>query len=1032
MLRIFLSLLGSFLFLTTMAQTPDWQNPEMIGQNKQAAHATLIPYQSESSALTFKPEKSKFYKSLNGNWRFQFLPKPGDTPAAFSETAYDASGWDEIPVPSNWQVLGYGQPIYTNIKHPFPANPPKVPEDANETGLYRTTFTVPADWEDRKVFLHFAGVQSAMNVWVNGQKIGYSQGSMTPAEFDITEALVEGENLLAVQVIRWSDGSYLEDQDFWRLSGIYRDVFLFATPKIHIRDFYARPNFGENLWQASLKIDTYIKNYGTKKGKKLQMQYTLYDRNNREVFDAIFPALRTIKGGEETKVEFGWPVQSPHLWSAENPNLYTLVIRLLNKKMDVQEVIATRIGFRKSEIKNGQLLVNDRPVYIKGVNRHEVHPDFGRAITEESMIQDIKLMKQHNFNAVRTSHYPNQTRWYELCDEYGLYVFDEANIESHELRDAGKSVVHDPAFEKAFIDRGISMVHRDKNHPSIIVWSLGNEADLGKNFYPMAEAMKAIDPTRPFHYEDRDIKEYSRTTINDFDIQSNMYAGPEEIKYLHDKDPTRPVILCEYSHAMGNSNGNFAEYWETFEDPAYPRLQGGFIWDWVDQGLRKKTEDGVSYFAYGGDYGDTPNDGNFCFNGLVFADREIQPALLEVKKAQQNVTVRWEGSMNSRVIITNKYDFLNLDFLKLRWEMVEDGKVIQAGEFDDLSIAPKKEMVLPIPCDLSLAKSMREYFLNLSFVLKENNMWADRGYEMAWEQLDMRQILVLDQVFGMAQPGDDIESSADSLSWLLKTPQATWSIDKQTGQLTSVTDGETTLTLQGPLPNIWRAPVDNDEGGEERSYAHRWRAYGLDQVQNQVDSVSVEDNILTTAGRLIAKGGELSYQISYEVYYDGYVAVEVALEVPEDAPPLPRVGTLWKLPEATDQLQWYGRGPHESHWDRKAGARVGLYQGSVADQYVNYGKPQENGNKTDVRWMSLTNANGSGIKVKAAAGYLNMGAHHYSLENLTAAKHPYDLKRTDKVSLHLDHQQMGVGGDDSWNPRTHEEYLLKRYFNRFN
>ena len=1020
-------LITVMMSVSMLAQVPDWQNEKIIGKNKTQPHATLIPYQDEVAALSFNPKSSQYYRSLNGNWKFQFLTKPADTPADFFKSDFDDSKWDQIVVPSNWQVKGYGQPIYTNIKHPFEANPPKVPEDNNETGLYRRDFNIPANWDGRQIFLHFEGVQSAFYVWVNGREVGYSQGSMTPAEFNITDFVQAGNNDIAVQVIRWSDGSYLEDQDFWRLSGIFREVFLFSTPEVHIRDFFVKTSFGATLDQSALEIDADFINYGEKKAKKYQLQINLYDQSNHTVFSASFPALKKLNPGTKEKFTFSWPVPNPKLWSAETPYLYTLSLQLMDKKFNHVETLSAKVGFRKVEIKDGQLLVNEKPIYIKGVNRHEIHPMYGRAVTEESMIQDIKLMKQNNINAVRTSHYPNQTRWYELCDEYGLYVFDEANVESHELRDARKSPVHNPSWEAAFIDRGISMVERDKNHPSIIVWSLGNETDMGPNFHAMQKAMKAIDDSRPFHYEDRDVTKYNRTTLGEFDFIANMYAGIEECEELIKKDPSRPLILCEYSHAMGNSNGNFFKYWETFEK--HPRMQGGFIWDWVDQGLLKETEDGTEYFAYGGDYGDTPNDANFCFNGLIFSDRKPQPALAEVKKVQQFVKVDWAEQEDGRINIRNTYDFVNLNFLDIYWEVIEDGVAIQSGEMKQVNIAPGQSREIPIPFSKSSFARNKEYFLNLSFRLHEDESWADKGFEQAWEQLPINKpealasTPVLEESFTVEQDEYFYEVSSANFGFKLS---------KQTGKIIQWTHKDLPPSLSGAIPNIWRAPIDNDTGGGNRSFLARWKKYGLDQTEIEIENVSMSslessDKAVAfiVTGWLKAKGGHIAFGVKYKADTRGMMQVEVHYTMPEGIPPLPRIGSQWQLPHQYDQLRWYGRGPHEAYWDRKHGARIGLYEGSVENQYVDYDKPQENGNKADVRWLTLTNASGKGLLISAPFGkVINFSAHHYSQENLTAAKHPFDLKRADLLTLNLDFQQMGLGGDDSWNPRTHEEFLL--------
>ncbi|MEM8889386.1 MAG: glycoside hydrolase family 2 TIM barrel-domain containing protein [Bacteroidota bacterium] len=1026
-----------FLLVSThlSAQDPEWQNPEVFSINKTKAHAALTPYPDEVGALSFDKNASPWRKSLNGNWKFQFLEKPADAPDDFYTASYDDSNWDAIEVPSNWQIKGYGQPIYTNIKHPFPATPPKVPADNNETGLYRRSFEVPADWAEKQIFLQFNGVQSACYVYLNGEMLGYSQGSMTPAEFDITGKAKVGSNQLSVKVIRWSDASYLEDQDFWRLAGIYREVFIYATPKVHIRDFKIETDLDETYSQGAFKLDAYIHNYGEKKAKGLQLQIALYDQDNKEVFNAGIPALKKINAGADSKVEFGWPVPDVNLWSAETPYLYTLTLQLLDKKFQVLEVISNKVGFRKVELKDGQLLVNGKAILLKGVNRHEIDPERGRAVTEAGMIRDIELMKQNNINAVRTSHYPNQTRWYELCDEYGLYIIDEANLESHDLRDQLKTPAKDNIWEAAFIDRGISMVERDKNFASIIIWSLGNETGIGPNLFAMRDAMVALDQTRPIHYEDRARKGYSYTSKNDFDFQSHMYAGVEHMITLTEEDPTRPVILCEYSHAMGNSNGNFYQYWETIEDPKYPRIQGGFIWDWADQGILKKTADGTEYFAYGGDFNDKPNDGNFCFNGLVSSDRTPHPALAEVKKVHQFVEVRWANEDKKAVIIKNKYEFQNLNFLNLKWSVLKNGEVDETGSIPVLDIAPGAEKEFPIAHSAPSAKSASaEYLFNFSFVLGEEEKWASEGFELAWEQLeyggnaDMMAISEEDKQISIREWDDHYQILNEDFSI---------SIDKETGLFTNWSKGDKAMSISGPHPNIWRALVDNDEGGGPLSFASRWKYFGYDKVSWEKSNISITEKGINEAkiptqiafkvdGNLTGAKEDIPVSIEYLIDGgSGDVSVSIEIEVPEKAPVLPRVGTYWKVPKSMDQMSWYGRGPHESYWDRKHGAPMGIYTGSVRDQYFEYGRPQENGNKTDVRWGSISGSNGDELSfLDANKMSLNISAHHYTHENLEEAKHPYDLKDADFITLNIDHQQMGVGGDNSWEPRTHKEFQL--------
>ena len=610
---------------TVLRQIREWEDPRFVERNKEPAHATLIPYSNEEEALA--GGDSPWVKSLNGDWKFKLVDRPENAPEGFSAPDFADEQWDTIPVPSNWQLQGYDKPIYTNIKYPFPADPPRVPEE-NPTGLYRLNFTLPEEWEGREIFIHFGGVDSAFYLWVNGTEVGYSQGSRLPAEFDITPYLQPGNNLLAVQVMRWSSGTYLEDQDMWWLSGIFRDVYLFATPKLHIRDFAVQTPLDETYTDGTLQVRVKLRNYGETDHGPATVELKLYDADRKPVFQqSVAKSVEQVPRWQEEVLDIAEPVSQPRLWSAEDPYLYTLVLLLKDSQGKVIEAERVRVGFRQVDIKDGKILINGRPVLFKGVDRHEHDERRGKAITEETMIADIKLMKQFNFNAVRTSHYPNQPRWYELCDEYGLYVIDEADIECHGLVNHGPNYkiepANDPDWLTAIMDRGIRMVERDKNHPCIFMWSMGNEAGLGPNFEALAAWIHANEPTRPVHYEGT-TSDPSGKISSCVDLVSVMYPALERLRALaQDPEDDRPVLMCEYNHAMGNSNGNLKEYWDLIRSEE--RLIGGFIWDWVDQGLLKTSEDGQEYWGYGGDFGDEINDLNFCINGVISPDRTPIP-----------------------------------------------------------------------------------------------------------------------------------------------------------------------------------------------------------------------------------------------------------------------------------------------------------------------------------------------------------------------------------------------------------------------
>ncbi|SDJ74787.1 beta-galactosidase/evolved beta-galactosidase subunit alpha [Catalinimonas alkaloidigena] len=1004
---------------------PDWMNPGMIGQHKQPAHAHFIPYQGTAASRTLKPEESERRLLLNGTWDFKWMANPDAVPERFWEQNGD---WVQLPVPSNWQVWGQlnGQdwdvPIYTNIKHPFEADPPRVPRDYNPTGLYRKSFTPPADWQDKRVFLTFEGVQSAFYLWVNGEKVGYSQGSMTPAEWDVTPYLKAGENTLAAEVIRWSDGSYLEDQDFWRLSGIFRDVYLTARPPVYMQDFHVVTDLDDQYQNATLRLQLTLKNGGKRTSRKERIRVTLASLDGRALLVDELAGPKRIEEGEAVTLSYETPVPTPALWTAETPNLYLLSLELLDAKKHIGEATTVRIGFREVEQKGGQILVNGKPVLFKGVNRHELEPETGRVVTEAMMRKDIELMKQHNINAVRTSHYPNATRWYELCDEYGLYVMDEANIESHELWSWKKQYIGDwPEWKEAFVDRGRSMAERDKNHASIIFWSLGNEAGMGQNFYAMADTIRAIDPTRPIHYES--LNEYPG--LSEFDIISTMYPSTDRMIELMNQDPSRPVILNEYAHAMGNSVGNLQEYWDVIE--RYPRMQGAFIWDWVDQGLLKKLDDGRTYFAYGGDYGDTPNDKNFNFNGLVGPDRTPEPELLEVKRVYQHVKFRPVDLAAGKIRLKNGYFFTNLSAYDLTWTLTANGNVVQKGRTDAPTLAPGDSVALNLPIEALVPQPGQEYLLRVGLAQKQKTLWSPEGFEVASHQFRLPIETERVEERPLTEMAD-VRLQKGKESWTVTGEGFTLTFDAQSGMLTSWQAEGQELITQGPRLNLWRAPTDNDDGGGDRSFGTQWRNAGLQHLTPTLDQIvarQVRPQVVQVAvrQRYEATGGATIYEGRYTIYGSGDVLIDHTIVPDSTLPVLPRVGVQWHVPADEELMTWYGRGPQESYADRQQSAYVGLYSGSVRDQVTNYGKPQENGNKSDVRWVAFTDRNGRGLFI-AGDSLLNVSAHHYTLETLTNAKHPTDLEDGPDITVHLDLHQAGLGGDDSWNPRTHVPYQL--------
>ncbi|MFW9943076.1 MAG: glycoside hydrolase family 2 TIM barrel-domain containing protein [Candidatus Thorarchaeota archaeon] len=1019
-----------------MIERLDWENAEMIGQNKEPAHNTLIPYPDMESALKGVREDSIYYQSLNGNWKFHWVKKPDDRPKNFFKVEYDVDNWDEIPVPSNWQMHGYGIPIYLNIRYPRSVRKkdiPKISHEYNPVGSYRTEFIIPDNWNNREIFIHFDGVKSAFYIWVNGEKIGYSQGSMTPAEFNITRYLRKGVNVLAVEVYRWSDGSYLEDQDMWRLSGIYRDVYLFSTQKVHIRDFYARCVFDEQYKDAQLNIRVKIKNYGSYHIENFKVEISLIDEHqNYDNSEIIAIEKFQLEENTEKSIEIENKIKNPKKWSAEIPNLYDLVLKLRNSANNVVEVEHCKFGFRQVEIKDdGGFYINGQSIKFKGVNRHEHDPDHGRAVPHSRMLQDIILLKQNNINAVRTSHYPDHPKWYELCDKYGLYIIDECNTESHELRDILPA--SDPQWTDACIDRMESMVERDKNHPCIIMWSLGNEAGMGENFKIMKKAALRIDSTRPIHYE----QDYNNEVS---DVLSYMYYPSYfmekmvlrreyglfgQIKKLK-AGIEKPYMLCEYVHAMGNSLGNFQEYWDFFEK--YPNVIGGFIWDFIDQGLRKVSEDGKEYWGYGGDFGDQRNDNNFCINGIVLPDRTPNPALYEVKKVYQNIKVVPVDLINGKVKFLNKYNFKSLDFVDINWELTANGVKIQEGIIESIEIKPKdsKEVVLPFRKPELFPNT--EFHLKIDFLLGKDTLWAKKGHILAWDQFktpyDIPLIPQLD-FNELEQVNFEILDDV----FLIKSKNFEVKIGRNSGVIESYSFKNRELLNSDLIPNFWRAPTDNDlervdfRRNRKRDSEIKWKNAAKKRILRKIQHEKVREQIIRINVEFEVINSKQPLIIIYTIYGDGMIIIQNEFTPTKN---LIRFGMQTSLPEEFNQMTWYGRGPHETMFDRKTGAAIGIYSDKVENLIHPYVRPQENGNRTDVRWVALTNKEGEGLLVSDAGGTnLSINAWPYSIKDLENAKHNHELPRRQFITFNIDYKQRGVGGDIPAMAMLHNKYKLE-------
>jgi len=1181
----------------------DWQNPLILSRNKEPDHATLVPYPVRVQAADGVREASPWYRSLNGEWSFHWAIRPSEAPPGFHEPDYDVSAWDRIAVPGNWQLQGYDTPIYLNVRNLCgPNEPPMVSEDFNPVGSYRTTFAVPDDWAGRQVFITFEGVISAFYIWVNGHPVGYSQDSMGPAEFNLTPYLQPGDNVLAVQVLRWCDGSYIEDQDMWRLSGIHRDVYLWSAPLLHIRDLAVRTDLDDACSDAVLSVRAKVRNYDASEGRSGMVDVMLLDEAGAPVLARPLFAHVNAPPGGEVAVDLGHTVTRPRLWSSEDPYLYTVLVCLRDPAWTVQEFQSARVGFKRIEFLDGQLLINRRAVLFGGVNRHDFDPDLGKVTTTERMVQDIVTMKRFNLNAVRTSHYPNTPEWYDLCDRYGLWVLDEANIESHHYWDR---FTKDPLWRETFLDRGRRMVERDKNHASVFAWSLGNESGYGENHAAIAHWMRKADPSRPIHYESAQLNPL-------VDIVSFMYPTIDRlVETANDPTDPRPIIMCEYAHSMGNSTGNLKEYWEAIR--THRRLQGGFIWDWVDQGIRTHVEplrttpdasparglctvraqvvpgvtgraikngfveapaaqwpgpgagltvwvrvrpefagenmplicmgggqlalreldaatlefsvsgsetvtcqalvppgwlggwhdiaatydgqvlrlyiDGaqrgetprvgpipggdaplsiggdpdrpdlhfhgsidcarvwrralssgeiaappcepgadallwldldefeeaagepVEYFAYGGDFGEAPTDGNFCLNGLVGPDRDPHPALWEYKKILEPVEVAPGDLAAGEVTIRSRRDFTSLGDLTVLWEVRQDGEVLQQGDLGSLDIAPGEERTLRVPFDPPRPIPGCEHWLCLRFVLREATLWAPAGHEVAWAQLELPVQPETVPTADLSGLPALVAEEADGRLSVTGDPFAV-GFSRATGELCSIVFEGGELLSRGPVLNAWRAPTDNDALSGE---AARWRSAGLDRLEHAVTGFEVVQ-VSPQAVRVVAQvrsaapdasaGFESAY--TYTVLASGDILLDHQVQPFGDLPDLPCLGVAMALPGRFDQFAWYGPGPHETYPDRKLGAMVGCYESTLADQYVPYIMPQEHGNHCDVRWAALTDGNGLGI-LAMGVPTVSVKVSRFAIDHLTAARHTYELAPSPSVFVYLDHAVCGLG-----------------------
>jgi beta-galactosidase len=1211
-------------------EVPDWENQQVVGINKLDPYAWHWLFTDDGAALRGGADDTPLHFSLNGVWDFLWAPDPASRPQGFEAPGYDLAGWDQISVPSNWQLHGFGVPLYSNITYPFKVDPPRVMGDPppqfthfdqrNPVGSYRRSFTLPAGWDSNRVRLHFEGVSSAFYTWVNGERVGYSQDSRTPAVFDITDFLRQGSNMIAVEVYQHSDGSYLEDQDFWRLSGIFRDVYLTSLSDLHLADFFIHTDLDDDFQDAVMRVEVDVSTVNQAVAG-FSVEGALYDRSGRTVVEISETVAEPVGAGERQQVVLRAPVANPAKWTAETPHLYRLVLRLRDGVGALVGTTAHDVGFRRVEVRGPQLLVNGQPILIKGVNRHEHDPETGHAVSVASMIEDILLMKRANINTVRTSHYPNHPVFYELCNRYGLYVINEANIESHGMGYGAASLAKDPSWMEAHLDRVRRMVERDKNHPSVIIWSMGNEAGNGVNFEAAYDWIKARDQSRPVQYEQ--VTPSQRNT----DIHVPMYARIPNITNYARNNPSRPLILCEYAHAMGNSLGNLVDYWDVIR--TYPALQGGAIWDWVDQGLWKEvprapvvkdlanpslrgfvigslaegrgvigpveidstdaldltraltleavfeyaqppqafapliskgdqqylirldhrgihmvlhvggweslvvsyqeagfevgtnrltgvydgrhmilyvngrevgrrllsgvidrsfypvnlgrnsqhpdrvaafpireariysraltpgevaqpasrspadlqlhmdltqtSAEAVSrsprgearFLAYGGDFGDQPNDGNFCVNGVIAADRQVNPHYFEVQKVYQNVLISSSDSGSGLLAVENEHFFLNLNQFDPFWVLRQDGRVVRSVPLPRVDAAPRETVEVRVP--VQLPDDGAEYFGTLEFRLAEDTDWAPAGHVIAWEQFLLRAAAVP----AAARSGAVVQSreSSDRIE-LYTRGFAVW-VDKATGAVTAYQVAGKNRLARPMEPNFRKVPNDNQRGAQV--VRDDWGPWTAAAENRTVQSISVNgagtsQATVTVDFSLPVNRPGSRYSVAYSLHASGRLGVQAEWLPGAGGRKafLPRFGMTFAVANHHDRVAWYGRGPHETAWDRKTGAEVAAYELSVSEMWHPYARPQDTGTRTDTRWFSLGNAGGAGLRVTAAdvAQPVSFSVLPFTLGELWRARHPYALKFEEFHSVFVDWKLHGVGGDNSWGAKTLQHYTL--------
>lgn len=1003
----------------------DWENPEVIDLNKEKPHASIL--------LNDKANNPNIV-SLNGIWKFNWSPDPQSRPIDFYKLEYSTENWNNILVPGNWEMQGYDTPIYSNIPYHFQKDQPRVmsepPENftfyksRNPIGSYVTTFDVKEDWKDKQIFINFGGISSAMYIWINGKKVGYSQNSFMPAEFDITNYIKTSENKLAVEVYRLSDGSYLEDQDMWRLSGIFRDVDVIVRSKYYIKDFSVLAIPNETFSDASVNVKLSLENRSDINFDGLSIEGTISGCNSfgKLINIPFSKKLNSLKKGSEGSTEIAVNILNPLLWSAETPNLYHLNLKLKNNKGDIIEILNWKFGVRKVEVIGEVFYVNGKPIKLKGINRHEHHPRTGKYVDRQTVIKDIELMKQANINMVRTSHYPNDLLFYELCDEYGLYVMDEANQESHGYGIGNTILGDDPVWKKAHVDRAVSMVERDKNYTSIIIWSLGNEGGKGQNMVAMADAIKALDSTRlVFSDSHREIS----------DLYDDSYLTPENVKKKANEISDKPFFMREYTHAMGNSGGNLQEYWDVFYDD--PSITGAAIWDWVDQSIAKKIDgsklkypnnpaqlhlEDDEFWAYGGDFGDVPNDGPFCNNGLIDPDRVPHPHYYEVQKVYQNFVFKLEDSNNLKINVTNHYDFTSSKDFDFVYELLSNGKAVETGLVEVPSILPSKSVNVSIPLKSNINNVNGEIILNIYARLKNATLWANPGFTVAKEQFVLKPF----EKQNISPEGKTfVKETANTIS--VEANQFKYSFNKLSGALTSWTFNNIELLQSELEPYFWKPANNNQQNNKYEQRLGKWKnAHKTRTVINY--DINKQNALTTLTFNMELPDIGASYKLVYSINGLGKIQVEASYNpVSKEIPLIPKFGMRLGVPLNFDLINWYGRGPFENYPDRKTGSLIGLNQLKLGNFTTDYVYPQDNANRGDVRWFSLSSQNGT-ISFEGLQP-LNFRAWPYTEENLEKAKHPFEISKSDFINLNIDLNIHGVGGVDSWGARTLDKYTIK-------